>query len=181
MVGDDDPIPGSRSTGDTMHKPLLSTGALLLALALTGCASDDADSDAAAVSPAPATTSAAAVAPSESPSQADAAQATPEQGSWVDQATYAADPAAYHEAGDVVLFFNADWCPTCRTTVENLDAEGVPPGLTVVSVDFDSSSDLRKQYGVTVQHTFVQVDPVGKEQAVFTGALTGEQIAAQLA
>ncbi len=166
-----------------MHKPFLATGALLLALALTGCAADDA-SPTAAASPAPATTSAAAAGPSESPntdSAATAAQATPEEGSWVDQATYQADPEAYHRADDVVLFFNAAWCPTCKATVENLEADGVPPGLTVVSVDFDRSSDLRKQYGVTVQHTFVQVGPDGQEQMTFTGSLTGEEISAQLA
>jgi hypothetical protein len=65
--------------------------------------------------------------------------------------------------------------------VESLDADGVPAGLTVVSVDYDAATDLRKQYGVTVQHTFVQVDPAGNEVAKFTGAPTGEAIASQTA
>lgn len=102
-------------------------------------------------------------------------------GAWIDQAAYEANPQQYHDAGDVVLFFNASWCPTCQQTVANLDAEGVPPGLTVVSVDYDSASELKQEYGVTVQHTFVQVDSAGAEQAKFTGALTGEQIASKTA
>jgi hypothetical protein len=51
----------------------------------------------------------------------------------------------------------------------------------VVSVDFDDSDALRQQYGVTVQHTFVQVDPEGGELATFTGSLTGADIAAATA
>jgi thiol-disulfide isomerase/thioredoxin len=78
----------------------------------------------------------------------------------------------------VVLFFNATWCPTCQAAVKNLDADGSPAGLTVVSVDFDDAGDLRKKYGVTVQHTYVQVDESGNELTTFTGSRTGEEIAA---
>ena len=63
--------------------------------------------------------------------------------------------------------------------MERWDADGVPAGLTVVSVDYDSATDLRKQYGVTVQHTFVQVDEAGAELAKFTGSTSGEAIAEQ--
>ena len=34
-------------------------------------------------------------------------------------------------------------------------------------------------YTRNVQHTFVQVDPSGAQQAKFTGAVTGEQISSQ--
>jgi thiol-disulfide isomerase/thioredoxin len=109
----------------------------------------------------------------------DEAQAT--AGAWIDQAAYEADKAAFHAAGDVVLFFNASWCPTCQQTVQSLDEQGVPPGLTVVSIDYDSADALRQQYQVTVQHTFVQVDETGESMAKFTGSLTGAEIAAQTA
>ncbi|HSO03503.1 MAG TPA: thioredoxin family protein, partial [Candidatus Limnocylindrales bacterium] len=85
----------------------------------------------------------------------------------------------FHESGDVVLFFNASWCPTCQSTVKSLDADGVPAGLTVVSVDYDAATELKKQYGITVQHTFVQVDEAGTELAKFTGSTSGEDIAEQ--
>ena len=117
--------------------------------------------------------------PSESAMAEDAAMA--KEGAWIDQAAYEADPATFHEAGDVVLFFNASWCPTCKATVESLDSAGVPAGLTVVSVDYDAATDLKKQYGVTVQHTFVQVDEQGNQLAKFSGAPSGEAIASQTA
>ena len=116
--------------------------------------------------------------PSES-AMAEEDAAMTQEGAWVDQAAYDADAATFHESGDVVLFFNASWCPTCQSTVQSLDADGVPAGLTVVSVDYDSATDLRKQYGVTVQHTFVQVDEAGAELAKFTGSVSGEAIAEQ--
>ena len=52
----------------------------------------------------------------------------------------------------VVYFFHAPWCPDCRATDASLKSEGVPQGLTVVKVDFDSMTDLRRQFGVTQQH-----------------------------
>ena len=60
-----------------------------------------------------------------------------------------------------VLFFHASWCPSCQSADKNISAGNVPDGLTVLKTDFDSSTDLRKKYGVTSQHTFVQVDANG--------------------
>ena len=40
-------------------------------------------------------------------------------------------------------------------------AEGAPEGLTVFKVDYDSRSDLRQKYGVTLQTTVVFVDDAG--------------------
>ena len=99
-------------------------------------------------------------------------------GAYIDLADYESDPSAY-QSGAVVLFFAASWCPTCQSTVKSLDADGVPAGLTVVSVDYDAATDLKQQYGVTVQHTFVQVDEAGAELAKFTGSVSGEDIAGQ--
>ncbi|WP_238335804.1 thioredoxin family protein [Serinicoccus kebangsaanensis] len=106
-------------------------------------------------------------------------QAMPMSG-YVDHGAYAADPAAYHQDGQpVVLFFHADWCPDCRATDESLTTDGVPEGLTVVKVDYDTMTDLRQTYGVTQQHTFVQVDAEGAELGTWTGVTTGEEILAQ--
>jgi hypothetical protein len=167
--------------------------AAALALAAAGCASNEApaasgaaptaDSPASASAPAPDEPTAASpeAGTDEATAESPAPEAVAAAGAWIDRAGYEDDAAGYHAAGDVVLFFNAAWCPTCQQTVRNLDAQGVPPGLTVVSVDFDSSTDLRRQYGVTVQHTFVQVDESGQPLATFTGSLTGDEIAAQTA
>jgi len=64
-------------------------------------------------------------------------------------------------AGAKVLFFHAPWCPQCRKLDEQLRAEGAPAGLTVFKVDYDSRSDLRQRYGVTLQTTVVFVDDSG--------------------
>ena len=103
-------------------------------------------------------------------------------GAFVSLATYEDDPAAF--AGtDVVLFFNASWCPDCQATVANLEGDpaAIPAGLTVVSVDFDDSDELRQKYGVTVQHTFVQVGDDGSEVGKWTGTFTAQEIAEKTA
>lgn len=165
--------------------------ASVLGIVLSGCASEAGQSTDTSVASQQAASSAAADAPATNGGSASAATQpsptaatapatqTATSGAWIDQATYEANPQRYHDAGNVVLFFNAAWCPTCRETVANLDANGVPAGLTVVSVDYDGSSQLKREYGVTVQHTFVQVDPSGAQQTKFTGALSGEQIASK--
>ena len=79
----------------------------------------------------------------------------------------------------VVYFFHAPWCPDCRATDASLKSEGVPQGLTVVKVDFDSMTDLRRQLGVTQQHTFVQVDSAGSQVKKWSGSRTGAAISAQ--
>jgi len=78
-----------------------------------------------------------------------------------------------------VLFFNASWCPTCQAAAASLKTAGVPDGVTVLSVDYDSSLELRKKYGVTYQHTFVQVDGSGTQLAKWSGSPTGAAIAAK--
>ncbi len=176
-----------------MNRTIPAALALILgSVALAGCASDDtADSAAASASAMVKDPSASAMAkdpsasamakdPTESAMAADDA-AMSKEGAWIDQAAYDADPAKYHAAGDVVLFFNAAWCPTCQASVKSLDADGVPAGLTVVSVDYDNSDELRQEYGVTVQHTYVQVDEAGNQQAKFTGSVSGQDIADQIA
>jgi thioredoxin 1 len=175
-----------------MNRTLPVALALLLGVTLAGCASDEPATQPAAASESGLAKEPSASAMAEEPSASAMAKdpgasamaedtAMAKEGAWIDQAAYEADAAAFHEAGDVVLFFNASWCPTCKATVESLDADGVPAGLTVVSVDYDAATDLRKQYGVTVQHTFVQVDERGDQLAKFTGAQSGDAIASQTA
>jgi len=101
-------------------------------------------------------------------------------GTYVDFADFDADRAAYSDS-DVVLFFHASWCSTCKKADANLTADpaGIPAGLAIIKIDFDSSTDLRRQYGVTQQHTFVSISPDGSKKNVFTGATTAADIAAR--
>jgi thioredoxin 1 len=71
---------------------------------------------------------------------------------------------AEQEAGNkVVLFFHAPWCPFCKAADLAFRAKvnQIPSGVTILKIDYDSSKDLRTKYGVTYQHTFVQIDNSG--------------------
>jgi thiol-disulfide isomerase/thioredoxin len=113
---------------------------------------------------------------------ASAEPAAAASGAYITLAQYEGSKDMYAE-GDVVLFFAADWCPTCQTTTKNLEADpaAIPAGLAIVRVDYDNSDELKQQYGVTTQHTFVQVDADGNEVAKWTGSLTADEIAEQTA
>jgi thiol-disulfide isomerase/thioredoxin len=82
----------------------------------------------------------------------------------------------------VVLFFNAVWCSTCKQARENIEASlgEIPQDLAIVVVDFDDSIELRKKYGVTVQHTFIEIDSSGEPLGKWSGSVTVDQIVEQL-
>jgi thiol-disulfide isomerase/thioredoxin len=74
----------------------------------------------------------------------------------------------YHESiiestsGTKLLFFHAPWCPQCRSLEADIKAKGVPAGVTIIKVDYDTSQALRQKYGVTLQTTVVRVDDKGE-------------------
>ena len=59
-----------------------------------------------------------------------------------------------------ILFFTADsdWCAQCQAFETAIIDEGVPEGVQILTVDFEVADELKKQYQVTIQTTFVQVD-----------------------
>lgn len=63
-----------------------------------------------------------------------------------------------------VIFFAASWCPSCRELDRNLlsSINEIPDDLIIHKADFDDEVGLRQKYGVTLQHTFVQVDQNGE-------------------
>ncbi|HUJ75451.1 MAG TPA: thioredoxin family protein [bacterium] len=75
----------------------------------------------------------------------------------------------------VVLFFAADWCPYCQADLKDINANGSRLGpITIVVVDYDKEKDLETTYGVTVQDTFVQIDPRGMRLAAWnSGGVDG--------
>lgn len=60
----------------------------------------------------------------------------------------------------VALFFHAAWCSTCKALDKNISANlaSLPMDTMIFKVDYDSSDELRKKYGVTIQHTTVLID-----------------------
>lgn len=63
----------------------------------------------------------------------------------------------------VVLFFHATWCSTCKLLADDItaNADSIPDDVQILLVDFDTATDLKQRYGVTLQHTLVQVDSNG--------------------
>lgn len=89
---------------------------------------------------------------------------------YVDYSSAAVDTAL--AAGQkVVLFFHASRCPSCRSADKDITANvgNLPDGVVVFKVDYDSNKDLRKQYKVTGQHTFVEIDTDKKMIASLRG------------
>ena len=165
-----------------MHRaPSLAVLTTAAALALAGCSGGE---ESARTTPSPAPTSSSPSAPAPQPSTATSSEAAPApaaKSGYVTYDEYSADKGAYDQ-GDVVLFFHASWCPTCQRAEKNLEADpaSIPSDLTIVKVDYDSSSDMKQQYGVTVQHTFVQVDDSGAQLTKWTGSDTADEISNKL-
>jgi thiol-disulfide isomerase/thioredoxin len=158
-----------RARPDRPVRPLGAIALLVGALALAGCATTDAsgagadqstgaESDAMTAEPMDDATE-APEASADTMDDAAAADAAPAEGAYLDYE----DGAIEATAGPKALFFHATWCPKCRALDEDLKAQGAPDGLTVFKVDYDSRTDLRQQYGVTLQTTIVFVDDGGEK------------------
>lgn len=76
-----------------------------------------------------------------------------------------------------VLYFYASWCPICRPADANFkqNTSKIPEDVTVLRVNYNDpdtdqkEKDLAKKYGITYQHTFVQIDGQGKQVTKWNG------------
>lgn len=154
---------------------VLGLAASAAVVTLAACSSTATDSESSAPSTALATSATSNSSPPSSP-----AASIP--GSFISLSDYEGNKAKYANS-NVVFFFDASWCPTCKEAKQNfVDAAGqFPKNLTIVDVDYDSNTELRQKYGVTVQHTFVQVDSRGNMIKKWSGSTTPEQVESQLA
>ncbi len=91
---------------------------------------------------------------------------------------YDASKIAFAKEGKVVLFFNASWCPTCKAVDADIKAHlnNIPANTLILSVDYDTNKDLKTKYGVTTQHTFVQVDASGNSLNKWVGGESLDKI-----
>lgn len=79
------------------------------------------------------------------------------------------------DSDPTVLFFHASWCPSCKTARKDFESNiGQLEGINLLIVDYDSSKELQKKYGVTYQHTFVQISPSGESLVKWNGGGTAE-------
>lgn len=62
-----------------------------------------------------------------------------------------------------VLFFHADWCPICRVMDRNIteDLANFPAGTKILKTDYDTETDLKREYKVNIQSTIIVIDAHG--------------------
>lgn len=68
------------------------------------------------------------------------------------------EEAISNTTGVKILFFHAPWCPQCRALEADIRSKGVPDGVTIIKVDYDTNQALRKKYGVALQTTLVRIN-----------------------
>jgi thiol-disulfide isomerase/thioredoxin len=93
---------------------------------------------------------------------------------------YAPEKLALAGKGKVVLYFHADWCPICRGLERDISANTIPAGVHILKVDYGTATSLKQKYGVTYQHTFVQVDVNGTQITKWGDATTLAQVLARV-
>jgi len=95
---------------------------------------------------------------------------------------YSPDKIAMAETRDVVLFFHASWCPSCRALNGDIEknVRAIPAGVTILKTDYDKETELKKKYGVTTQHTLVQVDKDGNLIKKWSGGSKLENLISQV-
>lgn len=96
--------------------------------------------------------------------------------------SYSSEKIAFAEEGNVVLFFKASWCPSCKALDDNINAniENIPENLLILDADYDTETVLKQKYGVTTQHTLVQIDAEGDMIQKWSGGSTLESIVSQI-
>jgi len=81
-----------------------------------------------------------------------------------------------------VIFFAANWCVTCRSLDNAINSKlnDIPSNLTILKADYDKETSLKQKYGVTFQHTLVQVDKDGNMLKKWNGSDDISEIVSQL-
>ncbi|MBI2034277.1 MAG: thioredoxin family protein [Candidatus Levybacteria bacterium] len=81
-----------------------------------------------------------------------------------------------------VLYFYANWCPICIPADADFrkNENKIPADVVVIRVNYNDTEtdqeekDLAKKYGITYQHTFVQIDAQGNVITKWNGGQTNE-------
>lgn len=95
---------------------------------------------------------------------------------------YTPEKVALAEGKDIVIFFKASWCPSCRLLDAHIKAnrDRIPENVRILEVDYDREDALKRAYGVTVQHTLVLVSADGDLRKKWTGGSTLESILTEI-
>lgn len=95
---------------------------------------------------------------------------------------YSADAVVTSNADRILLFFHATWCPSCKALDADIvkNAETIPDGVTIYKVDYDTSTELKRKYGVTTQHSIIEINKSGEAQSSISHPLTLNAVIATL-
>lgn len=95
---------------------------------------------------------------------------------------YSEDKLAAYGEDKIILFFHAAWCPICVSLEKEIlaSSDAIPSGVHALVVDYDNAQSLRQKYGVTIQHTFVQVDSTGSAIQKFSDAFHVSDVVSRL-
>jgi thiol-disulfide isomerase/thioredoxin len=95
---------------------------------------------------------------------------------------YDADTIAQSDAEHILLFFHATWCPSCKALDADIvaNAGSIPAGVEIYKVDYDTSTALKRQYGVTTQHSIIEITASGETESSISHPLTLEGVLATI-
>lgn len=97
-------------------------------------------------------------------------------------AAYDAAAIAESEAEHILLFFHATWCPSCRALENDIkeNADSIPGDVAIYKVDYDTATALKRQYGVTTQHSIIEIAADGTAESSISHGLTLDDVLATL-
>lgn len=109
------------------------------------------------------------------PAATDAAAENTRPGTYT---SYDENVLATTEADRILLFFHATWCPSCRALDQDIVANqaNIPENVAIYRVDYDTATELKRKYGVTTQHSVVEIDRSGERIGDITHPLTLERL-----
>lgn len=72
---------------------------------------------------------------------------------------------------NIILFFHADWCPTCQATDTEIKQRitELPEDAVIFKTNFDTETKLREKFEITSQHSMVIIDKNNALQFKQTG------------
>jgi len=76
------------------------------------------------------------------------------------------------------LFFHASRCPSCKAAEADIlkNKDIIDPNLVIIKVDYDTASDLKKQYNITSQTSYVLLNTDGTLNKKSVGMISLEDI-----
>jgi len=159
-------------------RALIATGSIAIALLVTGCSTPQTamsgSSGAMSASPTAMMTDAMSASPTAMMTDAMSAH-----GSYVTYADYSGAMSRY-DGMAIVYYFYSSSSPVCQQKDAALmsGTGAIPAKVTIVKVDFDTATDVKQNYGVTVSDTFVKVDSTGAKAMTWSGQPVSDVLAA---